>query len=62
MTKQSPSLPLTIAFELLCAQYAQRLPVQLEDLNGPARSSVDLPLHRSGRAAVPTDWTSRAPG
>ncbi|MEJ8653591.1 hypothetical protein WKI65_37505 [Streptomyces sp. MS1.AVA.3] len=44
MTVQSPSSPPN-AFELLCAQYAKRLPAQLEDLAGPARGTVDLPLH-----------------
>ncbi|MGW8551375.1 hypothetical protein [Streptomyces tubercidicus] len=45
MAVQSPSFPVPNAFELLCAQYAQRLPAQLEDLNGPAHGTVDLPLH-----------------
>src|SRR4051812_12638810 len=33
------------AFELLCEQYAKRLPARLEDLVGPAHGTVDLPLH-----------------
>ncbi|AYG78077.1 hypothetical protein DWB77_00184 [Streptomyces hundungensis] len=33
------------AFELLCEQYARRLPARLEDLQGPAHGMVDLPLH-----------------
>ncbi|MFF2852090.1 hypothetical protein ACFVT5_38065 [Streptomyces sp. NPDC058001] len=37
--------PVPNAFELLCAQYAQRLPTHLEDLTGPAHGTVDLPLH-----------------
>ncbi|MFE1776015.1 hypothetical protein [Streptomyces sp. NPDC059008] len=45
MSVQSHSLPVPNAFELLCAQYAKRLPTQLEDLNGPAHGTVDLPLH-----------------
>ncbi|MER0484636.1 hypothetical protein ABR737_41010 [Streptomyces sp. Edi2] len=44
MTVQPPSSPPN-AFELLCAQYAQRLPAHLEDLNGPTHGTVDLPLH-----------------
>lgn len=45
MSVQSPSFPVPNAFALLCAQYAQRLPALLEDLTGPARGTVDLPLH-----------------
>ncbi len=45
MNVQSPSFPLPNAFELLCAQYAKRLPAQLEDLTGPAHGTVDPPLH-----------------
>ncbi|MFI1302360.1 hypothetical protein ACH4T2_03085 [Streptomyces sioyaensis] len=44
MTVQS-SVPASNAFELLCAQYAQRLPAQLQDLTGPTHGTVDLPLH-----------------
>ncbi|MFE0190953.1 hypothetical protein [Streptomyces sp. NPDC058989] len=33
------------AFELLCEQYAKRLPAQLEDLTGPTHGTIDLPLH-----------------
>ncbi|MGA5565288.1 hypothetical protein ACPCUV_29530 [Streptomyces platensis] len=44
MTVRSPSSPPS-AFELLCAQYAKRLPARLDDLSGPARGTVDLPLH-----------------
>ncbi|MER5973432.1 hypothetical protein ABT112_27520 [Streptomyces sp. NPDC002055] len=44
MTAQS-SFPVPNAFELLCTQYAQRLPAELQDLNGPAHGRVDLPLH-----------------
>ncbi|MEU5436451.1 hypothetical protein AB0G73_24155 [Streptomyces sp. NPDC020719] len=32
-------------FELLCEQYAKRLPERLEDLAGPTSGTVDLPLH-----------------
>ncbi|AJC62095.1 hypothetical protein [Streptomyces sp. 769] len=45
MTVQPPSPPVPNAFELLCAQYVKRLPAQLEDLDGPAHGTVDLPLH-----------------
>ncbi|XWT35931.1 hypothetical protein VMZ64_00160 [Streptomyces noursei] len=45
MAVQSPSFPVPNAFELLCAQYAGRLPARLEDLAGPAHGTVDLPLH-----------------
>ncbi|MFJ9619824.1 hypothetical protein [Streptomyces noursei] len=45
MTTQSPSFPVPNAFELLRAQYVERLPDQLEDLAGPAHGTVDLPLH-----------------
>ncbi|WP_438297265.1 hypothetical protein [Streptomyces sp. HUAS TT7] len=37
--------PVPNAFELLREQYAKRLPARLEDLTGPTRGSVDLPLH-----------------
>ncbi|WP_411130381.1 hypothetical protein [Streptomyces sp. x-19] len=39
------TFPVSNAFELLCAQCAQRLPAQLQDLAGPAHGTVDLPLH-----------------
>ncbi len=42
---QSPSFPVPNAFELLCAQYAGRLPARLEDLAGPVCGTIDLPLH-----------------
>ncbi|MEU5305897.1 hypothetical protein ACH4YO_39210 [Streptomyces noursei] len=45
MTTQSPSFPVPNTFELLRAQYVERLPDQLEDLAGPAHGTVDLPLH-----------------
>ncbi|WP_329028325.1 hypothetical protein [Streptomyces sp. NBC_00690] len=46
MTVQpSPLFPAQDAFELLCTQYAQRMPERLEDLAGPTRGTVALPLH-----------------
>ncbi|AZK96199.1 MULTISPECIES: hypothetical protein [Streptomyces] len=45
MTVQPLSFPLPDAFDLLCAQYAQRLPERLDDLTGPTHGTVDLPLH-----------------
>jgi hypothetical protein len=44
MGVQSPSFPVPNAFEVLCAQYAKRLPARLEDLAGPSQGTVDLPL------------------
>ncbi|QKW07562.1 hypothetical protein HUT18_15430 [Streptomyces sp. NA04227] len=37
--------PVPNAFEVLCRQYAERLPECLEDLTGPGHGTVDLPLH-----------------
>ncbi|MEW1544956.1 hypothetical protein [Streptomyces tsukubensis] len=45
MTVPPRSFPLPDAFDLLCAQYAQRLPERLDDLTGPTHGTVDLPLH-----------------
>ncbi len=45
MAVQSASFPVPNAYELLCAQYAGRLPARLNDLDGPAHGTVDLPLH-----------------
>ncbi|MGW6605642.1 hypothetical protein [Streptomyces sp. NPDC055036] len=45
MTVQPFPFPVPDAFDLLCAQYAQRMPARLEDLAGPTEGTVDLPLH-----------------
>ncbi|WP_331726459.1 hypothetical protein [Streptomyces uncialis] len=45
MTVQPFPFPAQDAFDLLCTQYAQRMPARLEDLAGPTRGTVDLPLH-----------------
>ncbi|MFF3001040.1 hypothetical protein ACFVTC_41955 [Streptomyces sp. NPDC057950] len=45
MDHSSSRSPVPNAFELLREQYAKRLPARLQDLTGPARGSVDLPLH-----------------
>lgn len=57
MVVQSLSYPVSNAFELLRAQYAQRLPARLEDLTGPTQGVVDLPLHVlwSGRRSYGLD-------
>ncbi|MGW7071845.1 hypothetical protein ACWGII_30715 [Streptomyces sp. NPDC054855] len=57
MAAQTPSFPVPNAFELLCSQYAKRLPERLEDLAGPACGTVDLPLHVawSGRRSYTLD-------
>ncbi|MFJ9855662.1 hypothetical protein [Streptomyces sp. NPDC101150] len=59
MTVQSSSFPVPNAFEVLRAQYAKRLPAQLEDLTGPACGTVDLPLHVawSGRRSYGLEQT-----
>ncbi|MER6911326.1 hypothetical protein ABT354_06610 [Streptomyces sp. NPDC000594] len=45
MSVQPFPFPVPDAFELLCAQYAQRMPGSLEELAGPTDGTVDLPLH-----------------
>ncbi|MFE7132758.1 hypothetical protein ACFVIM_18060 [Streptomyces sp. NPDC057638] len=45
MTVQPVPSPAPDAFDLLCAQYARRMPASLEDLAGPTEGTVDLPLH-----------------
>ncbi|MGW0538018.1 hypothetical protein [Streptomyces sp. NPDC003032] len=57
MAEQSVSFPVPNAFDVLCAQYTQRLPARLEDLVGPAHGTVDLPLHVawSGRRSYTLD-------
>ncbi|MFG3590477.1 hypothetical protein [Streptomyces sp. NPDC047990] len=45
MDHSSSRFPVPNAFELLREQYAKRLPARLQDLTGPTRGSVDLPLH-----------------
>ncbi|MEU3369606.1 hypothetical protein ACFYM2_19270 [Streptomyces sp. NPDC006711] len=45
MAEVPSRLPVANAFELLCAQYAERLPARLEDLAGPSSGVVELPLH-----------------
>ncbi|RCH68496.1 hypothetical protein DT019_12085 [Streptomyces sp. SDr-06] len=45
MAEVTSRFPVANAFELLCAQYAERLPARLEDLAGPVDGTVDLPLH-----------------
>ncbi|MFK4071950.1 hypothetical protein [Streptomyces sp. NPDC029674] len=57
MAQQSLSFPVPNAFDVLCAQYAERLPARLEDLAGPTHGSVDLPLHVawSGRRSYTLD-------
>ncbi|MFF2385704.1 hypothetical protein [Streptomyces sp. NPDC058108] len=45
MDHSSSRFPVPNAFELLREQYAKRLPTRLQDLTGPTRGSVDLPLH-----------------
>ncbi|MGA4846543.1 hypothetical protein ACOBQB_09835 [Streptomyces sp. G5(2025)] len=51
------TFPVPNAFEVLCTQYAKRLPARLEDLAGPAHGTVDLPLHVvwSGRRSYTLD-------
>ncbi|MEV6757663.1 hypothetical protein [Streptomyces sp. NPDC051214] len=53
----SPGFPVPNAFELLCEQYAKRLPAHLEELSGPADGTVNLPLHVvwSGRRSYTLD-------
>lgn len=53
----SLTFPVPNAFEVLCTQYAKRLPARLEDLAGPAHGTVDLPLHVvwSGRRSYTLD-------
>ena len=45
MALSSSRFPVPDAFELLREQYAKRLPSRLQDLAGPTRGSIDLPLH-----------------
>ncbi|MEV8321304.1 hypothetical protein AB0Q95_44880 [Streptomyces sp. NPDC059900] len=57
MAAASSSFPVPDAFELLCEQYAKRLPARLADLAGPRRGTVELPLHVvwSGRRSYTLD-------
>ncbi|MVO84346.1 hypothetical protein GPA10_06050 [Streptomyces sp. p1417] len=57
MAVTSPPHPVPDAAEILRARYARRLPARLEDLAGPARGLVDLPLHVvwSGRRSFEVD-------
>ncbi|MFF8659734.1 hypothetical protein [Streptomyces huasconensis] len=57
MAEPSMSFPVPNAFDVLCAQYTQRLPARLEDLTGPAHGTLDLPLHVawSGRRSYTLD-------
>lgn len=51
------SFPVPDAFEVLCEQYAKRLPASLTDLAGPSHGMVELPLHVawSGRRSYTLD-------
>ncbi|MFE9552816.1 hypothetical protein ACFYOD_04930 [Streptomyces sp. NPDC006703] len=53
MAEVSSRFPVANVFELLCEQYAKRLPARLEDLAGPSSGTVELPLHVvwSGRSS-----------
>ncbi|MEV0449866.1 hypothetical protein [Streptomyces sp. NPDC050600] len=53
----STAAPVPSAFDVLCTRYRSRLPARLEDLAGPTRGTVDLPLHVawSGRRSYSLD-------
>lgn len=55
----SNAAPVPSAFDVLCARYIRRLPARLEDLAGPTKGTVDLPLHVawSGRRSYSLDGT-----
>ncbi|MEU5977547.1 hypothetical protein [Streptomyces sp. NPDC047315] len=45
MAPASPAAPTPTAAEILSARYRSRLPASLEELAGPERGAVALPLH-----------------
>ncbi|MEU2956872.1 hypothetical protein [Streptomyces xanthochromogenes] len=57
MAAATSRFPVPNAGEILRARYTRRLPARLEDLQGPAHGTVDLPLHVvwSGRRSFDVD-------